>query len=115
MTGASIVRWQAGDAVVLAVHGAFDGASAWALRLEMEESPAREFLVDLTHAVEMYQRAIQRGADTSSAYSNLANAYYRLKRLDEAVNPWRRALEIDPANQKAATALERLGIETRPK
>ncbi len=51
MTGAAIVRWEAGHAVVLAVHGAFDGASAWALRLAMEESPARDFLVDLTHAV----------------------------------------------------------------
>ena len=52
MTGAAIVRWEAGDTVVLAVHGAFDGASAWALRIEMEDSPGREFLVDLTHAVE---------------------------------------------------------------
>ena len=34
---------------------------------------------DLNHAVEMYQRAIQRGADTSSAYSNLANAYLSLE------------------------------------
>jgi anti-anti-sigma regulatory factor len=52
MTGAAIVRWQSCEAVVLAVHGAFDGASAWALRNEMDESPAREFVVDLTHAVE---------------------------------------------------------------
>lgn len=52
MTGAAIVRWEAGSTVVLAVHGAFDGASAWALRLAMEESPGRSFLVDLTHAVE---------------------------------------------------------------
>ncbi|HET8542078.1 MAG TPA: hypothetical protein VFL83_19530 [Anaeromyxobacter sp.] len=52
MTGAAIVRWEAGRTVVLAVHGAFDGASAWALRLEMDESPAREFEIDLTHAVE---------------------------------------------------------------
>ena len=27
---------------------------------------------DLDHAIEMYQRAIQRGSDTSAAYSNLA-------------------------------------------
>ncbi len=52
MTGAAIVRWEAGDTVVLAVHGAFDGASAWALRIEMEDSRARVFVVDLTHAVE---------------------------------------------------------------
>jgi hypothetical protein len=52
MTGAAIVRREQGDAIVLAVYGAFDGASAWALRLEMDESPAREFVVDLTHAEE---------------------------------------------------------------
>lgn len=52
MTGAAIVRWQEGGAVVLAVHGAFDGASAWALRLAMDEAPARRYVVDLEHAVE---------------------------------------------------------------
>lgn len=52
MTGAAIVRWESAEAVVLAVHGAFDGASAWTLRHEMDDSPAREFIVDLTHAVE---------------------------------------------------------------
>ena len=52
MTGAAIVRWESAGAVVLAVHGAFDGSSAWALRNDMDESPAREFVVDLTHAVE---------------------------------------------------------------
>jgi hypothetical protein len=52
VTGAAIVRWEAGGRVVLALHGAFDGASAWALRIAMDESPAREFLVDLSHAVE---------------------------------------------------------------
>ncbi|WP_242342364.1 hypothetical protein [Anaeromyxobacter terrae] len=57
MTGASIVRWQAGDAVVLAVHGAFDGASAWSLRLAMEESEATRFVVDLTHAEEAFEFA----------------------------------------------------------
>ena len=52
MTGAAIVRWESAGAVVLAVHGAFDGASAWNLRNEMDESPARDFVVDLTHAIE---------------------------------------------------------------
>jgi anti-anti-sigma regulatory factor len=52
MTGASIVRWEARDRIVLSVHGAFDGASAWALRLQMDECDADEFLVDLTHAEE---------------------------------------------------------------
>jgi hypothetical protein len=52
MTGAAIVRWESAEAVVLAVHGAFDGASAWTLRNDMDESPARDFVIDLTHAVE---------------------------------------------------------------
>jgi hypothetical protein len=52
MTGAAIVRWESAEAVVLAVHGAFDGSSAWALRHDMDDSPARDFVVDLTHAVE---------------------------------------------------------------
>lgn len=52
MTGASIVRWEARDGIVLSVHGAFDGASAWSLRLEMDGCAARDFLVDLTHAEE---------------------------------------------------------------
>jgi hypothetical protein len=52
MTGATIVRWESGEAVVLAVHGAFDGASAWSLRNEMDESSSRDFVIDLTHAVE---------------------------------------------------------------
>ncbi len=57
MTGAAIVRWPAGDAVVLAVHGAFDGASAWGLRVAMEESAAERFLIDLTPVVEAYDFA----------------------------------------------------------
>jgi hypothetical protein len=52
MTGAAIVRWESAGGTVLAVHGAFDGASAWALRNDMDELPARDLVVDLTHAVE---------------------------------------------------------------
>ncbi len=74
MTGAAIVRWEAGGAVVLAVHGAFDGASAWALRLEMEQSAAREFLVDLTHAVEACDFA-------ASLLASWARARERVKRV----------------------------------
>jgi anti-anti-sigma regulatory factor len=57
MTGAAIVRWQEDGAVVLAVHGAFDGASAWSLRHAMDEAPARRYVVDLTHVTEAYEFA----------------------------------------------------------
>ena len=46
-----------GAAIVLAVHGAFDGASAWALRNDMDETPDRDFVVDLTHTVEAWDFA----------------------------------------------------------
>lgn len=52
MTGAAIARRQAGGTLVLSVHGCFDGAAAWALRIEMDESVARDFVVDLTCADE---------------------------------------------------------------
>lgn len=68
---------------------------------------------DLEHAVEMYQRAIQRSSDSSAAYTNLGNALYRLQRIDDSVKAWQRALKIDPANQKAAAALERVGLGYR--
>ena len=46
------MRWQEEGAVVLAVHGAFDGASAWALRHAMDAAPARRYVVDLSNVVE---------------------------------------------------------------
>lgn len=53
MTGAAIVRREADDdEIVLAVYGAFDGASAWALRIEMDAARAHAFVIDLAHAVE---------------------------------------------------------------
>lgn len=46
------MRWESAGAVVLAVHGSFDGASAWTLRNDMDDCSAQDFVVDLTHAVE---------------------------------------------------------------
>ena len=57
MTGAAIVRREAGGTIVLAVHGAFDGASAWALRVAMEESSATRFVIDLSYADEAFEFA----------------------------------------------------------
>lgn len=57
MTGAAIVRREAQGTIVLAVHGAFDGASAWALRVAMEESSAIRFVIDLTYADEAFEFA----------------------------------------------------------
>jgi anti-anti-sigma regulatory factor len=86
MTGAAIVRWQAGGSVVLAVHGAFDGASAWALRVAMEESSERHFVVDLTHAIEacefaasvLAQFARERRRDKQVTFRPGSRAHARL-------------------------------------
>lgn len=74
MPGAAIVRWQSGEAIVLALHGAFDGASAWALRNDMDESSAREFIIDLTQVVEAYDFA-------ASVLASWARANCRDKRV----------------------------------
>jgi hypothetical protein len=76
MTGAAIVRWKAGDAVVLAVHGAFDGASAWALRLAMDESSSVcDFVIDLTHAEE----ACEFAAGLVSAWASRWRRHKRVR------------------------------------
>lgn len=77
MTGATIVRWEAGSTVVLAVHGAFDGASAWALRLAMEDASARVFEVDLTHAVEACDFAASLFAVWTKQWGRLRRVLFR--------------------------------------
>jgi hypothetical protein len=74
MTGASIVRLESGREVVLAVHGAFDGASAWSLRIAMDESTETSFVVDLTHAEEAWEFA-------ASLLSSWARQWSRVKRV----------------------------------
>jgi hypothetical protein len=74
MTGASIVRWESGREVVLAVHGAFDGASAWSLRIAMDESAEKAFIIDLTHAEEAFEFA-------ASLLSSWARQWTRVKRV----------------------------------
>ena len=64
-------------------------------------------------AIEMYNEAIGRSKDSSSAYTNLGNAYYKLDRIDEAVAAWKRALEIDPGNEKARRSLKRFHAEVK--
>src|SRR5512138_1161511 len=93
MTGAAIVRWEAGGKVVLAVHGAFDGASAWSLRLEMDDAPAREFEIDLTHAVEACDFA-------ASLLAEWARRWRRVKRV-----------RFRPGSAEHARILEGHGLE----
>ena len=59
---------------MLAVHGAFDGASAWSLRVAMDESPQTSFVVDLTNAEEACEFA-------ASVLASWARQWSRVKRV----------------------------------
>jgi tetratricopeptide (TPR) repeat protein len=64
-------------------------------------------------AIEMYNEAIGRSSDNSSAYTNLGNALYKLDRLEDAIEAWQKAVEIDPANEKARRNLKRFHAESK--
>jgi Flp pilus assembly protein TadD len=62
-------------------------------------------------AIGMYDEAINRSSDNSSAYTNLGNAYFKLGNREDASRAWEKALDIDPANEKASRNLSRLNKE----
>ncbi|HEY3174598.1 MAG TPA: tetratricopeptide repeat protein [Candidatus Polarisedimenticolia bacterium] len=57
-------------------------------------------------AVEMFKRSALDAGDASVAYTNLGNACYKLGRYSEAVDAWNKAVERDPLNEPARTALK---------
>jgi Flp pilus assembly protein TadD len=60
-------------------------------------------------AIEMHQEAVSRSANNSSAYTNLGNAHFKLGHKDEARQSWKKAIELDPAAEKAQRSLKTLG------
>lgn len=62
---------------MLAVHGAFDGSSAWSLRIAMDESPARAFLIDLTHAEEAWEFAASLLSSWARQWSKVKQVRFR--------------------------------------
>jgi Flp pilus assembly protein TadD len=63
---------------------------------------------DYEKAVEMHAEAVSRNASNSSAFTNLGNAYFKLGRKEDARGAWKKALELDPANEKAQRSLKTL-------
>jgi tetratricopeptide (TPR) repeat protein len=59
-------------------------------------------------AIEMHTEAVTRSANNSSAFTNLGNAYFKLGYKDEARTAWKKAIELDPANEKAQRSLKSL-------
>lgn len=62
---------------MLAVHGAFDGASAWSLRIAMDESPETAFVIDLTHAEEACEFAAGLLASWARQWSRVKRVRFR--------------------------------------
>lgn len=64
-------------------------------------------------AVEMFRRSALEARDASVAYTNLGNACYKLGRYSEAVDAWNKAVERDPLNEPARSALRMFQQEQR--
>lgn len=67
-------------------------------------------------AIELYNRSIAEEGQSSTAYYNLGNAYYRNDNLGKAVVSYERALKLDPTNGDARQNLEfvRSRIQDKP-
>jgi tetratricopeptide (TPR) repeat protein len=63
---------------------------------------------NFARAVDMYNDALSRSANNSAAYTNLGNAHFKLGHKDEARRAWKRAIELDPSNEKAVRSLKSL-------
>src|SRR5215208_3422511 len=105
MTGAAIVRWESAGAVVLAVRGAFDGASAGNLRNEMDGSPARDFIVDLTHAIEACDFAAGLLASWARARRGAKRVRFHAETTDQAALLSAHGLELLDEDDADAIAL----------
>jgi tetratricopeptide (TPR) repeat protein len=62
-------------------------------------------------AIEGYEKCYERNRLNTIVMNNLAAAYQRAGRSDEAVKMWRRVLELDPSNAKARANLRRAEAE----
>ncbi len=90
---------------MLAVHGAFDGASAWSLRLEMDDSPAREFEIDLTHAVEACDFAASLLAEWARRWRRVKRVTFRPGSPDHARILSGHGLELADGDEAAEPTL----------
>jgi tetratricopeptide (TPR) repeat protein len=65
-------------------------------------------------ALDHYRRAAEADPDLGDGlYTRLAELYYRRNERDQAIRCWRRAVELNPANEVARTRLEVVAGATR--
>jgi Flp pilus assembly protein TadD len=68
---------------------------------------------DPAAAIDLLNRAIALDPGNPDAHNNLGNAFLILGRHAEAMNSYRRCLELAPGHPQAAANLERLGAGSR--
>jgi hypothetical protein len=100
---------------VLSVYGAFDGAAAWALRIAMEETAARNFVVDLTHAEEACEFAAGLLASWTRRWGRLKAVRFRPGTAEQArlLSGYGLELAEDARDDDDAASVE-LADETQP-
>lgn len=55
-----------------------------------------------------YEAAIKEGYKTAKVYSNMGYCYYKLEKKDWAKKYYKKALKLDPDNEKVKRNLEKL-------
>jgi len=65
--------------------------------------------MDYERASEMFSKSLDQGCrDQSMGYANFGNSLYQLRRYEEALDAWSRALKINPLNRDAKKGLSLL-------
>ncbi|MCX4264018.1 MAG: tetratricopeptide repeat protein [Muribaculaceae bacterium] len=88
-------------------------ATAQSLGIQADSAYAKE---DYGRAATLYEQSIASEGQSSTAWYNLGNAYFRRDNLGKAVVCYQRALKLDPTNEDARQNLEfvRSRIQDRP-
>ena len=73
----------------------------WSQNVDESMKQAGEFYRNgqFDDAIEIYDRLINEGYEGTSLYFNLANSYYRIGKLGEAILNYERALKLSPSDE----------------
>jgi len=66
-------------------------------------------------AIEYYNQILDNGYRTSEVYYNLGNAYYKLKKVPEAILNYERALKVDPSDEDSEFNIRIANLQTLDK
>ncbi len=70
--------------------------------------------MEFEKAAEMFGKSAFTSDDSSLAYTNLGNACYKMGKYSDAVDAWKKAIDCNPLNESAASALRMFQQDPRP-